>query len=459
MNRLFAYLFFLLLLFPFSLPAQNSDSTIIRSIYTYALEQGKGYDWLRELTTNIGPRLSGSAGAEKAVQWAKAAMEQEKNGTVYLQEVMVPHWIRNDKEELAVISKGKKTPLRICSLGGSIPTPVNGLRTKVIEVKSFEELAQLGTEKVKGKIVFFNVPMNQRHISTMTAYGEAGKYRWAGAMNAAKYGAIGSITRSLTLALDDNPHTGAMGYNDTITKIPACAISTIGAESLSKILKENPEAEVVLFMNCETLTDKKSYNVIAEIKGTEFPEEIIVVGGHLDAWDTGQGAHDDGSGCVQSMEVLRIFRDLAIKPKRTVRVVLFMNEENGLKGAKKYAQASKESGENHIAAIESDAGGFTPHGFSSESIDSTKLTKLLNWKPLFQPYGLYDWDKDGGGADIGQLKDEGTLLIGLRPDTQRYFDYHHTEIDTFDKINKRELHLGAAAMASLIYLLAEYGVK
>lgn len=212
-------------------------------------------------------------------------------------------------------------------------------------------------------------------------------------------------------------------------------------------------------MNCETLPDEPSYNVIAEIKGTDYPEEIIVVGGHLDAWDLGHGAHDDGAGCVQSMEILRIFRDLDIHPKRTVRIVLFMNEENGLRGGKKYAEIAKASSDKHIAAIESDMGGGTPLGFASEGLDSTKIANFKKWKTLFEPYGLYNWDLEESGADIGRLKEQGTLLIGYLPDSQRYFDYHHSEIDTFDKINRRELHLGAASMASLVYLLSEYGVK
>lgn len=449
----------LILLLSHTSVAQERDSIIIRSIYTYALEQGKAYEWLDYLSNKIGPRLSGSVGAEKAVAWAKSVMEEEKNGRVYLQEVMVPHWVRNDKEQLTVISSGKKTNLRICSLGGSIPTPAKGLKAQVVEVKSMDELEKLGAEKVRGKIVFYNVRMADKHIHTFNAYSESGKYRWGGAMNAAKFGAVGSITRSLTLAMDDYPHTGAMGYSDTLPKIPACAVSTIGADKLSALLKENPNAEVDLLMNCETFPDKLSYNVIAEIKGSQFPEEIVLVGGHLDAWDNGHGAHDDGAGCVQSMELLRAFRELKIQPKRTVRVVLFMNEENGLKGAKEYALKAKEAGENHIAAIESDAGGFTPHGFSYENTDESKVAKLLSFKPLFKEYGLYHWFDGGGGADINRLKDQGTLCIGLSPDSQRYFDYHHAETDTFDKVNRRELHLGSAAMISLVYLLSEYGLK
>ncbi len=439
--------------------AQTNDSITIRKIYTYSLEQGKAYERLRYLTTEIGPRLSGSIGASDAVKWGKSELESENFGKVTLQEVMVPHWVRNNVEELSVPIKGKQSLLRICSLGGSIPTPPSGIKAKVIEVKSFEELEQLGKEKIAGKIVFYNTPMPQKYISTNKAYGETGKYRYRGAANAAKFGAIASITRSLTLSTDDHPHTGAMGYVDSIAKIPTCAISTIGADKLSALLKVNPETEVSLTMNCETLPDNLSYNVIAEIKGSEFPDEIIVVGGHLDAWDTGKGAHDDGSGIVQSMEVLNIFKDLNIQPKRTIRVVLFMNEENGVRGGKKYAEAAKAANEKHLAAIESDGGGFTPHGFTCETKDSTLIPKFKKWNDIFAPYGLYNWESSGGGSDIDPLQEQGAFLIGLLPDSQRYFDYHHTEIDTFDKVNRRELHLGAAAMASMVYLLSEYGLK
>ncbi|MBK7969874.1 MAG: M20/M25/M40 family metallo-hydrolase [Bacteroidetes bacterium] len=440
--------------------AQPTDSLVIRKIFNYCLEEGKSYEWLDYLSNKIGPRLSGSVGAEKAVAWAKMAMEAEGNGSVSLQEVMVPHWERGTKQELTAISGNEKKQLRICSLGGSVPTPTNGVSANVVEIRNFEELEYMGREKLEGKIIFFNVPMDQKHYHTFHAYGECGKYRYAGAARAAKFGAVGSITRSLTLSLDDYPHTGAMGYADSVPKIPACAISTKGADELSRMIKLNPETKVELTMDCQSFPDVLSYNVIAEIKGSVFPDEIIVVGGHLDAWDNGHGAHDDGAGCVQSMELLRIFRDLKIQPKRTIRVVLFMNEENGLKGALKYAEVAKAKGENHIAALESDAGGFSPRGFSSECKFPEKTAVFNKWKPLFEHYGIFEWPTDdGGGADINRLEDQGTLLIGLMPDSQRYFDYHHTEIDTFDKVNKRELHLGAASMASLVYLLSEYGVK
>ncbi|MFM7824129.1 MAG: M20/M25/M40 family metallo-hydrolase, partial [Bacteroidota bacterium] len=424
--------FFCLLLFV-QTQGVSQDSMMVSKIFTYCLEQGKSYERLRYLSDSIGHRLSGSVGAEKAVKWSFETMKSEGYGSCYLQEVMVPVWVRNDVERLDMITQKGKSKLNVFSLGGSIATRKGGLTAGVVEVKSFEELERLGREKIEGKIVFFNVPMKERFYHTFEAYGDAGKYRWAGAQNAAKYGAVASITRSLTLAMDDNPHTGGMGYVDSIPKIPACAISTMGAEKLSLSLAQNPSLRLELEMNCETRPDQLSHNVIAEIRGSEFPDEIIVVGAHLDSWDKGHGAHDDGAGCVQSMEVLNIFKDLGLRPKRTIRVVLFMNEENGVRGGKKYAEEAKAKGERHIAAIESDAGAFTPAGFSSTCIDDSKRVWMRQWKHLFKPYAIYQWDGDGGGVDIGPLKDQGTLLIGLRPDSQRYFDYHHTDIDTLTK--------------------------
>ncbi|MBN4066134.1 M20/M25/M40 family metallo-hydrolase [Candidatus Amoebophilus asiaticus] len=456
---------FLLLLFCIiiilGVRAQETDSLMIRKIYDEALTNGKSYELLGQLCNEIGSRLSGSPEADRAVEWARMAMQSLGLGTVYLQEVMVPHWVRGDKEVGKIISSKTLVlkELPVCALGGSIGTGKDGIIGNVIEVYQFEELEKLGREKIEGNIVFYNRPMDPKYISTFDAYSKAVGQRWAGAIRASKYGAVGVIVRSLTLKLDDFPHTGSMGYRDTVKKIPAAAISTKGADFLSKRLKVDRALKFHLKMNCETLPEKKSYNVIAEMKGSEFPDEIIVVGGHLDSWDMGDGAHDDGAGCVQSIEVLRIFRALNIKPKRTIRAVMFMNEENGLKGAKKYAEEAKLKKEKHIAAIESDAGAFSPRGFGIETDDSLKLAKILEWKSLFAPYGLHEIGIGYGGADISKLKDQNVVLIGLRPDSQRYFDYHHADSDTFDKINKRELELGGAAMAALVYLLSEHGLK
>lgn len=436
----------------------NNDSILFRKIYNEALANGKSYSNLDYLVNKIGGRLSGSPQAQQAVEWAFKAMKDAGADTVYLQECMVPHWVRGEKEIGKVLSSNAKgiKEVPVCALGGSVATPAEGMSANVIEVLGVEGLSKLKPEEVQGKIVFFNEPMDPKFIETFRAYGKAVNQRWAGASAAAKMGAVAVIVRSCTLVQDDNPHTGVLGYKDSINKIPACAISTNGANWLSDYLKTDKDLKFYLKMNCQTLPDEKSYNVVGEIRGSELPNEYLVVGGHLDSWDTGKGAHDDGSGVVQSIEVIRILKSLGIRPKRTIRAVAFMNEENGGRGGKKYAELAKLKNEKHIVAIESDAGGFSPRGFSSDGPASIK-TKLTSWKPLFEPYGVYSFDHTGGGSDIEPLKEQAVPLMELLPDSQRYFDYHHTPIDTFDAVNKRELELGAAAMTAMMYMISQYG--
>lgn len=440
-----------------SVLAQNPDSVAIRRIYNEALSNGKSYEWLRHLTKQIGPRLSGSDGAQKAVDWTKQVMEKEGFDRVFLQEVMVPHWVRGAKEEAYIHVGKQKTTVPIAALGGSVATAPTGVEAQVIEVKSFPELRALGAEKVKGKIVFFNRPMDPTKLNTFEAYGGAVDQRANGATEAAKLGAVGAIVRSMSNRHDDQPHTGGTRYGTGVPLIPTAAISTNGADLLSRSLTENPSLTFYFKQNCETLPDAKSYNVVGEIKGSEKPDEIIVVGGHLDSWDLAEGAHDDGSGCVQSMDVLRIMKALGIKPKRTLRAVMFMNEENGLRGGIKYADLAKQNNEKTIAAIESDEGGFTPRGFGIVGTPEQR-TKAMRWTPLLAPYGLTDIGPGSGGADIGPLAQTGTVLFGFKPDSQRYFDYHHTPVDRFEAVSQRELELGAASMAALTYLLDQYGL-
>lgn len=430
---------------------------MLRSIYTEALTNGQCYQTLDYLSNRIGGRLSGSPQAQKAVEFTYANMKSLGFDSVYLQEVMVPHWVRGQKEVGYFTKAGNKTPIHICALGNSVGTGKNGVEAPVIEVRNFKELEQLGAQNIKGKIVFFNRPMNPEYITTGRAYGEAGDQRGQGPIEAAKYGAVGVVVRSLTLANDTNPHTGMTRYVDSIPKIPACAISTVDADELSRVLKLKTAGVVTFYFKqtCEMLPDVLSYNVIGEMRGTENPNEIIVVGGHLDSWDNGDGAHDDGAGVVQSIEALRILKQLNYKPKRTLRCVLFMNEENGVRGGIKYAEFAQK--QKHIAAIESDAGGFTPRGFGVD--DSATCSNFQKYVPLFKPYSIEYIKLGGGGTDIGPLKKHGCTLIGYIPDSQRYFDYHHTSIDTFDKVNKRELELGAAAMSSLLYLISENGLR
>ena len=455
------YILITLLLIMFYAEAQQQkDSLMLQSIYRTALLDGKAYDWLDYLTNQIGGRLSGSLNAERAVEWSKEELEKLNLDKVWLQPVLVPKWVRGPKEfALIETEPGVTFNVPITALGGSVATPSVGLKAEVVEVQNFEELAALGREKIDGKIVFFNRPMQADLISTFSAYGGCVNQRYDGAREASQYGAIGVIVRSMSLRMDDYPHTGAMSYGDQpISKrIPAAAISTNAAEKLSNLLKIAPELKFLFRQQCKQYDDVLSYNVIGEITGSEYPDEIILVGGHLDSWDVGDGAHDDGAGCVQSMEVLRLFQQLDYKPKRTLRVVLFMNEENGLRGGRKYAEMAALKGETHIFALESDAGGFTPRGFNFDLPDH-EFAQIRSWEPLFKPYLIHYFEKGGSGADIGPLKTKTNVLAGLRPDSQRYFDHHHAATDTFDAVNKRELELGAATLTSLIYLYDTYGL-
>jgi len=439
----------------------KNDSTQLRKIYTESLTNGKSYNWLDYLSNKIGARLAGSEGDKKAVTWGKQELEKLGLDKVWLQPVSVPHWERGEKEEAYIETQYGKFKVAICALGGSIATSKEGILAEVVEVKSLAEVDSLG-EKVKGKIVFYNRPMPADKIETMRAYGASVDQRYSGARVAGKYGAIGAIVRSMNLSIDNYPHTGMMSYGDNTDdeKIPTAAISTNGAETLSKLLEQPEKIKVKFYFkqSCKTLPDAQSFNVIGELKGTDFPDEIMVVGGHLDSWDLGDGSHDDGAGIVQSMEVLRLFKQLKLRPKRTLRVVLFANEESGLAGGKEYARLAVENKENHIVALESDSGGFSPRGFGFTCNDAN-YEQILIWKSLFEPYNLHIFARGGGGADIGPLKKDDNVLLGLRPDSQRYFDYHHTEIDTFDKVNKRELELGAASMTAIIYLFDKYGIK
>ena len=440
--------------------AQNSvDSLFIRKIYDEALTNGQSYKNLNYLSNKIGGRLSGSPEAEKAVQWSKQLMESYGFDKVYLQEVMVPHWVRGAQEKASIQSGKGKTEVPICALGGSVGTGKAALTANIIEVKTLDELKALGKNKIQGKIVFFNRPMDPRSVSTFVAYSGAGDQRRQGPSEAAKLGAVGVVVRSLNLFQDDLPHTGSLRYDEAAPKIPAAAISTNGADKLSQMLKADPNLKFSYEMHCETLPEVKSYNVIGELRGSEKPNEIIAVGGHLDSWDLADGAHDDGTGCTQSIEVLRLFKNLNYRPKHTLRAVMFMNEENGVRGGRKYAELAKTNQEKHVAAIESDAGGFTPRGFGIVA-DAAKIQTIAKWTPLLAPYGLHDIGAGHAGTDIEPLAevDKKAALIGFTPDSQRYFQYHHASNDTFDKVNKRELELGGASMAALIYLLDKYGL-
>lgn len=447
----------------------SKDSIMLDRIYNEVLLNGACYNNLRYLCKNIGQRLAGSESAAKAIEWGQSTLQSYKPSNVFLMPVEVPHWSRGANEYgkycIADNSLSKRKSKKIVvkpaltALGGSVGT--NGeITAEVVEVKSFEELKALGEEKVRGKIVFFNKAMDPMLINTGAAYGGAYPIRGQGPSEAAKYGAVACLIRSLTLANDNYPHTGATRYQDSIPQIPAAALSAVASRQLSADLKLNPDLKFTLQLSAQAYPRTMQANVVAEIKGTEFADKYITVGGHLDSWDIGEGAHDDGAGIVQSIEVLRTLLALGYQPKHTIRIVLFINEEFGNDGGQVYADSCRAQNLMHVAALESDAGGFTPLGFSCDCNDY-QLELFQSWKPLLEKFSLYVAQRGGSGVDIGPLKkDEAddVALFGLRVDGQKYFDYHHSNNDVFENVNERELKLGAAAMTSLIYLLDQTGV-
>jgi Zn-dependent M28 family amino/carboxypeptidase len=432
------------------------DSLFIRQLYDSVLVNGNAYADLEYLCKEIGPRLSGSANAARAVEWGKAKMESYGFDKVWLMPVMVPKWERGSDEEGFVYAGADATRLHIAALGGSVGT--NGVvKAEVIEAKSIDHLKSLGSQ-VKGKIVFLNEAMDPARINTFSAYGGCYQIRAYGATEAAKLGAVAVMVRSLTLSLDNYPHTGSLQYQEGVQKIPAAAISTRDAVLIKRLLNTHGKTEVSLSLSCKDHGMVPSFNVIGEISGTSKKDEIIVVGGHLDSWDLGEGAHDDGAGVIHALEALRLLKANGYKPERTLRVVWFMNEENGNFGGKEYAQVAKNNKENHYAAIESDRGGFAPRGFSIDG-NTEQLAGLQQFTDVLASYDLHSFEKGYGGVDIGPLRDGKVALIGFVVDSQRYFDHHHAQTDVFESVNKRELELGAAACASLIYLIDRYGLN
>ncbi len=397
-------------------------------------------------------RLSGSPGYDAAVQWGLSTMRAIGLENVRTEPCMVPCWVRG--EERAEVVGQANLPLRITALGGSIATPQGGIEGEIVEVRSFEQLQALG-ESARGKIVFFNRPMPRALRRPGQAYGEAVPQRSNGAIEAGKVGALGAIVRSVTTAIDGHPHTGAMNYDDTVTKVPAAAIATADAETLSALAKQG-SVRVRLVLGCATHPDVPAANVVGELRGSEHPEQVVVIGGHLDAWDLGKGAHDDGAGIAHVLEALRLLKACGIQPKRTIRAVLFANEENGLRGALAYAADHRNELAQHTAAIETDGGGFSPIGFSCSLRDEQAESVRRLFLPLQDiGAGTFATGAGAGGADIGPLHAAGVPCFGLWVDGQRYFDYHHTAIDDLAMVNERELALGAAVVAYAASVLAD----
>ena len=442
--------------------AQESDSIMFRKISTEIMMHGKSYDNLRVLCKDVGHRISGSKEAAKAVEWGKQAMEAAGADRVFLQACDVPYWYRGKESLMLKVGvRGQYRKVKALTLGNSQGTDGKPVEAAVLMVRNFQEFEKLTPAQVKGKIIFFNYRFRQDFTFTFQGYGDGVVYRWATPSVAAAKGAVGVIIRSMSTGADDFPHTGGMHYMDSVSniKIPEMALGNYSADTLEQYFAEGKPVTAKMQSDCRMMPDKvRSYNVVGEIKGSEMPEKIITVGGHLDSWDVGEGAQDDGAGCVQSIEIIRAFKALGIKPKCTIRAVLFMNEENGTKGGEAYADSAVKNRENHVLAIETDAGGFSPRGIGLEMSDAEKK-KIREYAPLFLPYGVYDFTREEGGTDIGPMKRKLNVpLAGLLPDSQRYFDVHHTNNDVFENVNHRELKLGSVVLAQLIWLVDQKGL-
>lgn len=432
---------------------QQSDSVVIASLYKSALTSNLGYENLRELTSKAPHRMAGSVGCATGIKILVNQLKALSPDTVYLQPAMAQPWSRGEKEVVYIeLPKGKKVMLHASALGASVGTGPNGLKAEVVEVKSFDELKALGEANIKGKIVFYNLAMDPALFNPGEGYGKCLFQRTLGASEAAKYGAVATLVRSLTNRIDTFPHTGIVRYADNIKMIPALAISTFDAEQLSTMLKANSKLTTYIRNTSKMLPEVESYNVIAELRGSEKPNEIITIGGHLDSWDLGEGAHDDGIGCMHAMEVIRLFKQNGIQPKRTIRVVLFLDEETYHVGAKAYAASVKDKGEKIYVAIESDSGGGVPKGVGMSGTPE-QMAAFKEVMPILYPYDLYQFRNGGGGVDVGYLKPLGVPTMNVLPNPHRYFYYHHSAFDTFKEIDLRESQLGFAAHAALVYIL------
>jgi hypothetical protein len=433
---------------------EKSQKEWIKDFYDISLVQSKAYEDLRILCKEIGHRLSGSKELEQAVIWGDTTFQTLEPNSVVKQEVIVPNWERG-RANAYLYSKNGRKKLKVISLGGSTGTGMYKYSGKVAYFNTLKELSDAPAEYVKDKIVFIDKAVDDRYINTFNAYGSCVSVRFSGAIEAAKKGAKAVLIRSITNKRDDIAHTGVMGYEAGVDSIPGLALGWESAEYLKNEFKIDSTLDVYVKSSAKILPSSVSHNVIAEIKGNETPENIITVGAHLDSWDLGEGAHDDGAGVVQTIGVLRLFKQLGYQNKNTIRFVLFTNEENGAQGARKYAEEAVRKNEFHLAALESDRGGFSPRGFSIDVKEEKDLTWIKSFQPILEQYGLHDFTKGYAGVDINPLKNANPsiILLGLSPDSQRYFDHHHAKTDVFEAVNRRELELGTASMASIIYLI------
>lgn len=453
-----------------------TDSAIFKQLFDLSLTDGHAYKRLGELCKGVGPRLSGSDNAERGIVWAVDMLKSYRFDTVFTQPVLVPRWERGDVEAVELVSpwltgqlkRGalvadydceafveanpkpqKMYALNACALGGSVGGKVTGTLVVVDGMKALDSMGKLGL--LKGKIVLLNRAFDQTLLNTFQAYGGCVNQRVNGSVSA-KYGAVAVLVRSMSNKCDLHPHTGVTHYEDGVAKVPMVAVATAVADLLEDVCANDAKHQVTVNLGCRTLADRLSANVVASTVGAVHPEKIIAFGGHFDSWDEGEGAHDDGAGCMHAFEALRLLKEIGYTPKHTLRCVFWINEENGLRGGSEYARLAQVFGEEHVAALESDRGGFVPRGFG---VDTSFLSKLAKYQKWLDAYGIGEIEKGGGGADIGPLKkvNPNTVFVGFIPDSQRYFDVHHAETDVFENVNKRELQLGAAAVAAMIYIL------
>jgi len=430
----------------------SSRADDLRNLKANIMKHGTSYTDLRELTRDIGPRLSGSNGAAKSVEWGLAKLNSYHLDRVWKQPVQVPHWERGTVERATIMGGKSPITLAVTALGRSAGT--SGIDARVVEVQSLDEVRALGF-KVRGKIVFYNRPMDPTLEDTFTAYGRAMDQRTQGPALASSFGAVAVLVRSMTtLTDDDHPHTGGTSFRSGVKPIPAAALSTHAANVLSRELKNRPALKVHIELSAKTLPDVTSHNVIGEIIGSVTPREFVLVGGHLDSWDLAPGAHDDGAGVTQTIDVCRAIKQLGLRPRRTVRCVLFMSEELGGFGGEEYARQAGLAREHHVMAVESDSGGFAPKKFSIDGTPSV-VADLKAWLPDFADTGVIDFYKGDAGTDVEPLAALGTLTMQIIPDSKHYFDVHHASTDVFEAINEKDLKNATAALATMIYKFAD----
>ncbi len=437
-------------------PVSKQYEFAAKKIIDAALAGNDAWKKMEELCDGIGHRLSGSEAMNKAVAWAQDAMKADGQDNVHPEPVMVPNWVRG--EESLVMTEPRQTPIAMLGLGGSVATPPEGITAEVLVVGDEKELETAG-DKAKGKIILFDNAMQHYDPVKGSGYGSAVRFRHRGAVLASKQGGVACLVRSVTARSLRSPHTGAMSYGDAKEKIPAAAISTEDAEMIARLAARRVPVKLTLNMSAKDEGMVPCANVVGELRGREKPDEVVVISGHLDSWDVGQGAHDDGGGCVIAMEAINVLRKAKMIPRRTIRVVLWVNEENGLAGAKQYAEDHAAELDKHVAAIEADSGIFAPTGYSVECRDAKRQTvaagQLVDMMKLLMPLGRMEVSAGHSGADVGALKDGGVILLGVDVEGSKYFDYHHTHADTLDKIDPKELSQCVASLAATAYVIAD----